>query len=62
MRKTLILAAALVTVIGAAVTAAAAIPDSNGVIHGCRNTKAGALRVIDTEKGQTCTKDEAALT
>jgi hypothetical protein len=43
------------------VAATAAIPDSNGVIHGCRSNKTGAVRVIDTEKGQTCTKDEAAL-
>jgi hypothetical protein len=39
----------------------AAIPDSQGVIHACRNAKSGALRVIDTDKGQTCGKDEAAL-
>jgi hypothetical protein len=62
LRKTLILSAALLTVVGAAVAATAAIPDANGVIHGCRNTKTGALRVIDTDKGQTCSKDEAALT
>ena len=41
--------------------ATAAIPDANGVIHGCRNTKTGVLRVIDTDKGQTCSKDETAL-
>jgi hypothetical protein len=62
LRKTLVLVAALVAVIGAAVAATAAIPDSNGVIHACRNTKTGALRAIDSERGQTCSKDEAALT
>jgi hypothetical protein len=61
LRKTLVLVAALVAVVGAAVAATAAIPDSNGVIHACRNTKTGALRVIDSERGQTCSKDEAAL-
>ena len=39
----------------------ASIPDSQGAIHACRNAKSGALRVIDTDKGQTCTKDEVAL-
>jgi hypothetical protein len=62
VRKILVLAAASSILIAAAVAATAAIPDANGVIHGCRNTKTGALRVIDTDKGQTCTKDEAALT
>lgn len=62
MRKTLVLAAALITVVTVAVAATAAIPDANGVIHGCRNTKTGVLRVIHTDKGQTCTKDETALT
>jgi hypothetical protein len=61
LRKALIPVAAVLVVLVAAVAATAAIPDANGVIHGCRNTKSGALRVIDTDKGQTCGKDEAAL-
>jgi hypothetical protein len=61
LRKVLIPAAAVLVVLAAAVAATAAIPDANGVIHGCRNTKSGALRVIDSEQGQTCGKDEAAL-
>jgi hypothetical protein len=42
-------------------TAWAAIPDSDGVIHGCYNTKHGDLRVIDTETGQACDELETAL-
>jgi hypothetical protein len=61
LRKTLVLVAALLTLLAVAMAATAAIPDANGVIHGCRNTKNGVLRVIDTDKGQTCGKDEAAL-
>jgi hypothetical protein len=53
--------AAVLVVLVAAVATTAAIPDANGVIHGCRNTKSGALRVIDANTGQTCSKDEAAL-
>jgi hypothetical protein len=62
LRKVLIPVAAVLVVLAAAVAATAAIPDANGVIHGCRNLKSGVLRVIDTDKGQTCSKDEAALT
>lgn len=43
----------------------AAIPDSSGVIHGCYNQAAnpsGALRVIDTDAGAKCAKNEKALT
>jgi hypothetical protein len=61
LRKTLVLVAALLSVVGAAVAATAAIPDANGVIHGCRNTKTGVLRVIDTDARQTCGKDEVEL-
>jgi hypothetical protein len=39
--------------VGAAV---AAIPNANGTINGCYNNTNGALRVIDTAKGQTCVK------
>ena len=44
----------------------AAIPDSNGVIHGCyqytqTNNNGGALRVIDTDKNQICRKLEKPL-
>ena len=47
--------------------ALASIPDSGGVIHGCYLTAGnpnvrGALRVIDTGAGETCTGSEVALT
>jgi hypothetical protein len=52
-------AAVLVATSGAAL---AAIPDANGVIHGCINNRTGALRVIDSEApaSQTCTSKETA--
>lgn len=56
-------AIALAAVIGGATVAivSAAIPDNGGVIHSCRNTFSGALKVIDTEAGQSCGSFEAAL-
>lgn len=39
----------------------AAIPDGSGVIHGCYLKGLGTLRVIDTDKAQTCSKLEAPL-
>jgi hypothetical protein len=45
--------------------AAASIPDPNGVIHGCYGTGSNptaALRVIDTDMGATCSKNEKSLT
>jgi hypothetical protein len=51
-------AAGLALIVGAGVlTAQAAIPDANDVIHGCIS-RSGALRLIDTEAGQTCTNRE----
>jgi len=38
----------------------AAIPDANGVIHGCYNTINGSLRVIDNSV-ETCKPSEASL-
>jgi len=61
MRKPTLAAAVAASVLGIAGVASASIPDSGGVIHGCRDTKSGALRVIDTNTGQTCGKGEAAL-
>jgi hypothetical protein len=41
----------------------AAIPDDDGVIHGCHTKLGGVLRVIDTAKGQRClTSVEVPLT
>jgi hypothetical protein len=56
-----VFAVAAALVLGGTAVAVASIPDAQGVIHGCRNTKTGALRAIDTDVGQTCGKDEAAL-
>jgi hypothetical protein len=42
----------------------ASIPDSSGVIHACYNTgsnPSGALRVIDTAKGVTCSRNEKPI-
>jgi hypothetical protein len=53
------LASSLAVVTGA--LAFASIPDANGVFHGCVSTVTGALRLIDTGKGQTCKKAETAV-
>ncbi|HEX2427472.1 MAG TPA: hypothetical protein VHI53_06060 [Gaiellaceae bacterium] len=53
-----ILAVALVATGGLAY---AAIPDAGGVIHTCYTKSSGAWRVIDTDAGQACKSNEAAL-
>lgn len=40
--------------------ATASVPSADGVVHGCRNAR-GALRVIDTEAGARCARNEVAL-
>jgi hypothetical protein len=40
----------------------ATIPDGGGVIHACYPKNQGALRVIDTDKAQTCSSSESSLT
>ena len=40
----------------------ATIPDGGGVIHGCYQKNQGTLRVIDTDKAQTCASSESPLT
>jgi hypothetical protein len=54
---------ALATIIGGATTAVvlASIPDSSGVIHGCRSNINGSLRVIDSENSGNCLPSEASL-
>jgi hypothetical protein len=39
----------------------AAIPDSSGTIHGCRNNTTTMLRVVDSDASQTCDSNESAL-
>jgi hypothetical protein len=56
------LVALLVLFPAAGAVAYAAIPGSDGVIHGCYTTRgSGSLRVIDTSAGQHCTAAESAL-
>lgn len=62
MRRAIIVIVATASLATIASVAVASIPDSSGVIHGCYDSKTGALRVIDTGKGQTCAKSETALT
>src|SRR5438128_1132163 len=62
MRRIVITAAVAVAVaISGGAIAYASIPDSSGVIHGCYTVSGGALRVIDTAKGQTCATGQHGL-
>ena len=53
------------TIVGALLVAGgiayATIPDGGGVIHACYQKNQGALRVIDTDKAQTCSSSESPL-
>jgi hypothetical protein len=60
-RRLAVLLFVAVAGMAAAGIAYAVVPDANGVIHGCYDTKTGALRVIDSDQGQTCVNKEAAL-
>jgi hypothetical protein len=61
MRK-LLIGAAIGAILAAGTTAAvASIPSLDGTLHGCRDVKTGALRVIDIDAGASCSKSEAAL-
>jgi hypothetical protein len=53
------LLALLIACSGAAV---ASIPSTDGTITACRDNKSGALRVIDTQRSQSCKASEAQLT
>jgi hypothetical protein len=54
-------AIALLVVLGTAAIGWASIPDSAGGIHGCRHRQTGALRVIDSDARQRCSRHERAL-
>lgn len=45
----------------ASAIAYAAIPDSNGVINACRDTRYGYVRIIDTATTPSCASGEAAV-
>lgn len=62
-RRTCIALTAAVGVLAVTSVASAAIPSSDGVIHGCYNPSAdrGMLRLIDAEKGAQCAKNEKAI-
>jgi hypothetical protein len=59
-----VLVPALVIGAGFGGIAYASIPESSGVIHSCYKSASqnqGTLRVVDTDKGQICSKAETAL-
>ncbi len=60
-RHVFIVALAAAMVLGLAGIAWASIPDSSGVIHGCRKNSDGSVRVIDSDLGQTCASGWTAL-
>ena len=61
MRKAVLLVLSTVIVLSVAGVAFGAIPDSDGVIHGCHLKMDGGLRVVDTEAGETCRNGETDL-
>src|SRR5919205_2464407 len=65
LSKKLISVIVAIVAIAAGTTAFAAIPDENGVIHGCYDTKTGALRVMNYSvngPSASCAPKEAGLT
>jgi hypothetical protein len=61
LRRITIISAAITSLVFLGAVALASIPDSSGVIHGCRKNSDGSLRVIDTDAGQTCPKGYTTL-
>lgn len=63
--KKLIAGIVAIVAVAAGTTAFAAIPDSGGVIHGCYDTKTGALRILDwptNGMSLSCAPKEGGLT
>lgn len=56
-------AVTLAAVVGGTTVAlvSAAIPDTNGVIHGCYKNSTGALKIVDSENSGVCANGETAL-
>lgn len=59
--KARMLVAGLAAVAAGGVAAYAAIPDSGKVIHGCYQAQSGQLRVVDTDRGESCRPSERSL-
>jgi hypothetical protein len=60
MHRLTIILATLLVLTGSAV-AFAAIPSADGTIYGCRESRTGAVIVIDKEAGKTCPSGWVAL-
>ena len=58
-KRILLVVSTIVVALGVVAIAQAAIPDANGVIHGCYHQNSGDLRVVD--KGIACANNETAL-
>src|SRR4051794_13125983 len=56
-----LIVAALALAVALGGVAVAAIPSSDGVIHGCYKQHKGQLRVVDAASGQHCRRSEVAL-
>src|SRR5688572_5702640 len=61
MKRPLIATVIMASVVAIAGVAFATIPDGQGVIHGCYRRSGGQLRVINSDKGQTCAARERSL-
>ncbi len=61
MTRKLVFMSAGVLAIVATATVFASIPGGDGVIHSCYVQNGSNWRLIDTDKGQTCGKNETAL-
>ncbi len=56
-----VVAVAAMALLVVAGIAYATVPDASGIIHGCYRKGMGRLRVIDTDRAQTCLKTEVPL-
>lgn len=61
MRKPVVIPVIAFLVIAGGTLAFASIPDADGVIHGCFRKSDGRVRVINTDRGQTCLRRERVL-
>ena len=61
IRPAVVALAIVGTLLVAGGIAYATIPDAGGVIHACYQKNQGTLRVIDTDKAQTCASSESPL-